>query len=601
MSKELPYSAPENDPTSLISEFIAHCHDQSYSNEDCVSFQKAWDFLCKKCEGQKRKCGAPYYLHPLRVSYVLLQNNFDAACIVAGMLHCVHNIGISDADIEHDFGSEVATLVEGVQKLQSLDASSKTISQADAIRKMLFALSKDVRVIFVKIADRLDRIRNIKSLEKAEQRALATEIIDIWAPLADRLGMQQIKNEFEDLSLKYTNSDAFQQIKSVVSLKKAERADYLDHAVSVLRNETLKQNLFVTITSRAKHFYSIYQKMRKRNKDASELFDLFALRVICNTDADCYTILGIVHNLWKPLDGRFKDYIAFPKGNGYQSLHTTVMCDGQPLEVQIRTQKMHDIAEHGVASHWLYKAGTNHDLVDAKNLDIFNEAQKIRDADASTFENYKNELLKDEIFVFTPKGQVKKLPQGANAIDFAYAIHSDIGQKIIGAKADGKIISLTTPLRNTQIVEILTHPNAHPTVAQLVAVKTSKAHQKIHSWLSQNDPNFTDTATEKLRAPKDDSTPQQNQPLDGRRPSHKHGTAKTSPKDATTDAQSHSVLVDGLDNIEINFAKCCNPRYPDIIAGYMSRLRGVVVHRADCLTYLRIPNVANRKVGVQWS
>ena len=474
----------------------------------------------------------------------------------------------------------------------TVSQSSRTLQQSDAIRKMLFALVDDVRIILIKLADKLDRIRNAKSLTEEEQHSVAEEIIDIWAPLADRLGMQAEKNELEDLSLKYTNPAVFQQIKSIVSQKKDERANYLEKATQSILQSAQKSNLQITITSRAKHFYSIYQKMRKRNKEAGELFDLFALRILCNTNADCYTLIGIVHSLWKPLDGRFKDYIAMPKANGYQSLHTTVMCDGRPLEIQIRTYEMHNMAEHGVASHWLYKKGTNHDLVEPEKLELFNKLQELKEShitDENFFKTLKNELLGDEIYVFTPKGDVKKLPAGSNAIDFAYSIHSAIGEKIVAAKADGKIIPLTEPLKNTQIIEVITNPQAHPTENQLKVVKTSKAHQKIHSWLATNDPTFSDKLIQQQKENAEIVVHQ------------KKKRVKSDARPVQEEQTTRKVRIDGSINFLFTLAKCCNPKYPDPIVGYISRIKGVSVHRADCLTYQRIQNKEQRSIDVSWN
>ena len=476
----------------------------------------------------------------------------------------------------------------------NLSTKTQNLHQADAIRKMLFAMVDDVRVIFVKLADKLDRMRNIRNLEPLYQRHLAKEAIDIWAPLADRLGMSTVKNELEDLSLKYTNPDAFQQIKAVISQKKEERAAYLEYAVSSIQKEAQKAGINVTISSRAKHFYSIYQKMRKRNKEPGELFDLLALRVICEKKNECYTLVGIVHSLWKPLEGRFKDYIAMPKSNGYQSLHTTVMCKDRPLEIQIRTQKMHDIAEHGVASHWLYKKGMNHDLVDVKNLGIFNQLQelKVKNAiDSTVFNNLKNDLLEDKIVVFTPKGEVKELPIGSTAIDFAYAIHSAIGEKIVGAKADGKIIPLNQELKNTQIIEIITNPNAHPTQNQLKLVKSSKARQKIHSYLMANDPTFSEANA------KDDA---QDNSQAQRRVHHKGTKSSKKNQDFSQSQLSGRIKIGNTTNFMITFAKCCNPKPGDAICGYVSRMRGITIHRADCYTYNKIQDLSKRAVDVSW-
>ena len=590
MSVDKTFNSDANDTKNLINEFFEM--NDFYSADDVQLITKAWERLVELSSQITRPCGEPFYLHPLRVANILAQSKLDATTILACFFHAPEPIHFSIEDIQKEFGKDVASIVEQTSKIMTVSQSSRTLQQSDAIRKMLFALVDDVRIILIKLADKLDRIRNAKSLTEEEQHSVAEEIIDIWAPLADRLGMQAEKNELEDLSLKYTNPAVFQQIKSIVSQKKDERANYLEKATQSILQSAQKSNLQITITSRAKHFYSIYQKMRKRNKEAGELFDLFALRILCNTNADCYTLIGIVHSLWKPLDGRFKDYIAMPKANGYQSLHTTVMCDGRPLEIQIRTYEMHNMAEHGVASHWLYKKGTNHDLVEPEKLELFNKLQELKEShitDENFFKTLKNELLGDEIYVFTPKGDVKKLPAGSNAIDFAYSIHSAIGEKIVAAKADGKIIPLTEPLKNTQIIEIITNPQAHPTENQLKVVKTSKAHQKIHSWLATNDPTFSDKLIQQQKENAEIVVHQ------------KKKRVKSDARPVQDEQTTRKVRIDGSINFLFTLAKCCNPKYPDPIVGYISRIKGVSVHRADCLTYQRIQNKEQRSIDVSWN
>lgn len=590
MSVDKTFNSDANDTKNLINEFFEM--NDFYSADDVQLITKAWERLVELSSQITRPCGEPFYLHPLRVANILAQSKLDATTILACFFHAPEPIHFSIEDIQKEFGKEVASIVEQTSKIMTVSQSSRTLQQSDAIRKMLFALVDDVRIILIKLADKLDRIRNAKSLTEEEQHSVAEEIIDIWAPLADRLGMQAEKNELEDLSLKYTNPAVFQQIKSIVSQKKDERANYLEKATQSILQSAQKSNLQITITSRAKHFYSIYQKMRKRNKEAGELFDLFALRILCNTNADCYTLIGIVHSLWKPLDGRFKDYIAMPKANGYQSLHTTVMCDDKPLEIQIRTYEMHNMAEHGVASHWLYKKGTNHDLVEPEKLELFNKLQELKEShitDENFFKTLKNELLGDEIYVFTPKGDVKKLPAGSNAIDFAYSIHSAIGEKIVAAKADGKIIPLTEPLKNTQIIEVITNPQAHPTENQLKVVKTSKAHQKIHSWLATNDPTFSDKLIQQQKENAEIVVHQ------------KKKRVKSDARPVQEEQTTRKVRIDGSINFLFTLAKCCNPKYPDPIVGYISRIKGVSVHRADCLTYQRIQNKEQRSIDVSWN
>lgn len=580
------------DPDVLIETFFKTYPDYS-EEKSAEQIEKAWRYLVEKTKDIKRSCGKPYYLHPMRVACILSQMKMDTDTVIAGFFHNLEEAQAnSTSEIKTLFGEDIAKIISDTNKITSLKIKNKTLQEADAIRKMLFAMIDDIRVIIVKMADRLDRMRNLRNVPAAAQRAIAAEVIDIWAPLASRLGMSDIKGELEDLSLKYSNPDVFQQIKSIVAQKKDERAEYLDKAVQAIYKAAEKRGIHVTIKSRAKHFYSIYQKMRKRNKGADELYDLLALRVICNETSECYTLIGIVHSLWTPMEGRFKDYIAMPKANGYQSLHTTVICEGRPLEIQIRTAEMHNIAEHGVAAHWLYKKGTNHDMVKASDLSIINQLKELRSEklnDESFFKQLKDELLGDEIYVFTPKGDVVELPAGATAIDFAYHVHSAVGEKIVGAKADGKIIPLSTPLENTQIIEILTNPQAHPTENQLKLVKTSKAKQKIRSWLSQNDSVFAALASEKQKQSEGDA-PQRDLPR-----KHRAGSGYIEQKRYTG-----KIRIGDTTNFFITIAKCCNPKPGDLIVGYISRVRGVTVHKATCVTYQRIPNIEKRSIEVIW-
>ena len=598
MSQSNEYFETETDPQVLIDTFFTEFSD-SYSQSDKARIVSAWDYLIGKTRDLKRKCGKPYYLHPFRVARILAQKNLGADTIISCLFHNILEVDPGClGEIEEKFGKDVSVICYGTAKITSLNINSTSIHNADSIRKMLFAMVDDIRVILVKLADRLDRMRNLRSVSPQAQKLIAKEVLDIWCPLASRLGMSDVKSEMEDLSLKYSNPAVFQQIKSIVSQKKQERAEYLEKSVRKISDAAKEIGIDVQISSRAKHFYSIYQKMRKRNKEPGELYDLLALRIICNTNTECYTLIGIVHGLWKPLEGRFKDYIAMPKANGYQSLHTTVMCEGKPLEIQIRTKEMHDIAEHGVASHWLYKKGTNKDLVKAQDLTVINKLRALRDEDLSDenfFSELKNEILGDSIFVFTPKGDVKELPSGSNAIDFAYSIHTGIGEKIVGAKADGKIIALTAPLKNTQIIEIITNPNAHPTQSQLLAVKTSKAHQRIHAWLSENDPTFIDRDAEQKKESANAALARQREL---KRPSDKK--RKSAEKKDPDSRYSGKIRVENDSNFVVTVARCCCPVPGDPIVGYISSKRGITVHRADCLTYLRIPLIENRSVNVEW-
>ncbi len=594
----------ELDKDTLLSQFFASFGDK-YSEDEKKLFTQAWDFFCEKTKDLTRACGKPFYLHPIRVAAILAQANMDGECIICGLLHSIFEIdNVSQEEVESKFGPVITRIVYDTSRITGMKINATSIQQADNIRKMLFAMIDDVRVILVKLADRLDRMRNLKAIEEKKQRLVASEVIDIWAPLADRLGMQTIKNELEDLSLKYSNPDVFLQIKAIVNQKQGERSEYLEKAVQSIYKSAQKAGIEVSVSSRAKHFYSIYKKMQKRNVPASKLYDLLALRVICSTNAECYTLIGIVHSLWKPMDGRFKDYIAMPKANGYQSLHTTVMCEGRPLEIQIRTKEMHEQAEHGVASHWLYKKGTNHDKVDVSNLSIFNQLQNLKEqnfSDENFFSQLKGELLSDEVYVFTPKGDVVHLPAGSNAIDFAYHVHSKIGEKIVGAKADGKIIPLTQELKNTQIVEIITNPQAHPTENQLKAVHTSKARSRIHSWLVSNDPDFIDRAAEAQRASELAIHNEHARAIqEEKRKKKRAANPQLAQIKHLEEQYTGNVKIEGMKNVVYRLAGCCHPHPGDIIVGYSSTRNGIMVHRADCLTFQRIENIEHRMVEVSW-
>jgi GTP pyrophosphokinase len=379
-----------------------------FSAEEARLIRSAWDYLREKKGNASRSCGEPFLSHPLRVARVLASLELDAESVVAAFLHgSLEELGTSTDEIERLFGATVSKLVEGTSRISGLSMKNKTLHEAESIRKMFFAMIDDIRIILVRLADRLDKMRTLKNFPEDRQRAVAQETIDIWAPLANRLGISSIKDELEDLSLKALNREVFDQIKSIVAAKKTERERFLEQAESEILGAAKEAGFSVRINSRAKHFWSIYQKMKKRNKAPDEIFDLLAMRVICPTLNECYALLGIVHTIWKPLDGRFKDYIAMPKPNGYQSLHTTVMSfQGQPLEIQIRTEEMHHVAENGIASHWLYKKGASNEVVNADHLSLINQLKELsrnRFTDEDFLAQIKTDLLGDSIYVFTPR------------------------------------------------------------------------------------------------------------------------------------------------------------------------------------------------------
>jgi GTP pyrophosphokinase len=587
------------------------------------------------------------------VARILLDMGMDADSVIAGALHDAFEAApasrapgpataraegraadprVSEAhsaalrsELSSRFGEGVAVLVEDVSRLAALRAKNKTVQAAETIRKMLFAMARDIRVILVKLADKLDSMRTLKYLDEERQKEIAAECLDVFAPLADRLGISWMKDELEDLALKSLNREAFDQIKDIVSAKKGEREAFLQRVESEIRVAAAAEGIDVDVSARAKHFYSIYQKMRKKAKGAEELYDLLGLRLICGASNDCYALLGMVHRLWKPIDGRFKDYIAMPKANGYRSLHTTVMCyEGRLLEVQIRTAEMHRVAEHGVASHWLYKKGSSAEAPRPEDMPIVNRLKEWGDflsQGAEYLEEIKRELLRDSIFVFTPKGDVIQLPSGSTSLDFAYAIHSDVGSHCVGAKADGQIVSLDAELQNTQVVEILTSPSARPNMNWLRIARTSKARSKIRAALIATgqvlaiDRNIVagrkaaqaPAAPAKAPAGKPESHPA---PLREGVRAEESKTPREEGK-ATVEYRAYEpgealrneragVAIGGAKNLMIRIAGCCRPVTGDAIVGYVSRGRGIIVHRADCHSVNAIADFAQRRIDVRW-
>jgi GTP pyrophosphokinase len=558
----------------------------------------------------------------LGIASILIDLNADGDTIAAALL-LGNPAAIPPREVvEEKFDRHVALLVEEVLKIGDISARNKTIQEAENIRKMFFAMTTDIRVIFIKLAERLYAMRG-EPVEAAggETKTLARECLDVYAPLADRLGISWIKDELEDLALKRLNREVYNQIKDIVAEKRGERDEFLNRVQADIQREAAAIGVSIEVSSRAKHFYSIYQKMRKRNKATSDLYDLFGIRILCDSIENCYTLLGLVHRLWKPLDGRFKDYIAMPKSNGYQSLHTTVFVPvqgGRMLEIQIRTGEMHHIAEYGIASHWLYKKGSTRELVRPLDISIVNrlrdwkqmeDSRESMDArnSKSFLEDIKRELLKDSIYVFTPQGKVIELPAGASPIDFAYSIHSAIGEHCTGAKADGSIIPLSSELRNTQVVEILTSPKAHPHLNWLRIVKTAKARSKIRTWLEQNDDSVIiekNIVAKKKPGPQQGISPAQpGAPVKGISGTGIPVVQRVVPDPAITDVLQVRVESERgtyEKNMMIRFARCCRPVTGDPIVGYISRGRGIIVHRKNCSNLINIPDFEERKIETEW-
>ena len=524
----------------------------------------------------------------------------DEDCVIAALLFDSGKDGEGNKSTAADFGRGAAALTESVERVLKLSATEKSIAEAEKIRKMLFALIGDIRVIFICLAEKLQTMRTIEDFPPDKRKGLAHECLDIYAPLANRLGISWLKDEVEDMCLACLNPDAFRQISSIVALKHSERERFLQFVKSRVYEDAGKRGIKVEVESRAKHFYSIYQKMRKRNKEAGDLYDLFGLRLLCGSVENCYALLGMIHTLWKPVDGRFKDYIAMPKSNGYQSLHTTVLAfddavsddgnvaTGNMLEIQIRTFQMHETAEYGYASHWLYKRGAGAEFVDRKDLPLVNRLMNIaKGFDDSALEEIKKEILKDSIFVFTPQGKVIELPRGATPIDFAYSIHTAIGDHCHAAKADGVIVPLGRPLQNTQIVEIITAQNAHPHENWARIVKTSKARNKIRAWLMLNDAAVQHEKHAAAKKKQEEHT------------RHSKDVQPASPVKPPAAAPSR-VLVQHEKNMLFRFAKCCKPCPPDEIIGYVSRGRGIIIHRKDCSSLPHIEEFEQRRIEAEW-
>ncbi|MDR3284633.1 MAG: HD domain-containing protein [Treponema sp.] len=589
----LPFDVDTAGPGELIARFLKTF--PAYTGDDERRIREAWDFLWESADALSDADDSRWYLHPLCTAVILAESKLDADTIMAALLHglpaALPDKNAAIEAMEEKFGPDVGRILTGVGRITGINlggrkAAGKPLYHPGAIQKMLFALADDVRIILLKLADRLDRLRGAGLLTPEEQKSLGQEAEEVWAPLANRLGMSALKTEFEDLSLKFTNPEVYSQIKKIVALKKDDRTEYLGRAEKEILRAAAKANIPVSVSSRAKHFYSIYKKMQKRNVAADGLYDLLAIRIITPAPADCYTLVGLVHGLWRPLDGHFKDYIARPKSNGYQSLHTAVLFEGKPLEIQIRTGDMHRRAEYGVASHWLYKKQTLGGTTSRAEGAIISRLKELKQegfTSGEPFNEIRKELLGNSIFVFTPKGDVVELPDGSTAIDFAYAIHSAVGEKIVGAKAGGQIIPLASPLKNTQIIEILTTPQAHPTVNQLNIVKTAKARSKIRAWLQQNDPLFTEKPAVK---------PTEAEP----RRAHKPGDGPETPGQRSLP----QVCIGNTTNFLVTFAKCCAPAPGDPIVGYVSRGRGVIVHRDNCRAFHRIPNYQALSVEAGW-
>jgi len=625
---------------------------QSYPPPHDEIVKKALVFAKNAHKNQFRESGEPYFIHPYEVATILFDLGLDIDTVVAGLLHdVIEDTSVTYSEIQEQFGVEIAELVDGVTKLGRLEYKTKEEQQAENLRKMFLAMAKDIRVILIKLADRLHNMRTLKFLDPEKQKEIAKETLEIYAPLAHRLGIFKIKWELEDLSLRYIDTDGYYDLVNKVAMKRKEREEYIQHVIETLREHINELNIHAEIEGRPKHFYSIYKKMVLQGKSFDQIYDLIAVRVIVDTVKDCYAVLGIVHTLWKPIPGRFKDYIAVPKPNMYQSLHTTVMGPyGEPFEIQIRTFEMHRTAEYGIAAHWKYKEGRR------DNTDLDSKLSWLRELlewqndlkDAREFmETLKIDLFTDEVFVFTPKGDVIDLPKGAIPLDFAYRIHSDIGNKCVGAKVNGKIVPLEYQLQTGDIVEILTSTSSRgPSRDWLNIVKTSQAKNKIKQWFKKElkEENIIKGKDMLEREAKRQgySLPQllKTEWLEiilkrfslhsiddmyaavgyGGITSHQIITRlveehkklkkleiKEEPiiKQGNKDEKgpllsTQGIVVKGVSNVLVRFSRCCNPVPGDDIIGYITRGRGVSIHRKDCSNLTDSSVEPERFVDVDW-
>ncbi|MCF8565186.1 bifunctional (p)ppGpp synthetase/guanosine-3',5'-bis(diphosphate) 3'-pyrophosphohydrolase [Alicyclobacillus tolerans] len=611
--------------------------------------KRAYKYADEAHQGQLRLSGEPYIVHPLAVAKILADLRLDATTLTAAMLHdVVEDTRITDEEIVRAFGSEVAALVDGVTKLKRIKFDSREEQQAENLRKMFMAMAKDIRVALIRLADRLHNMRTLRYQPPEKQVRTARETLEIFAPLAHRLGIYTIKWELEDTALRYMNPQQYYRIVNLMAQKRKERESYVNDVMEMLREKLQQLEISAEVSGRAKHIYSVYRKMLDQHKEFNEIYDLFAVRVIVDNIKDCYGVLGVVHTMWKPMPGRFKDYIAMPKANMYQSLHTTVIGPrGEPLEIQIRTWEMHATAEYGIAAHWAYKeGGQKPEGTFAQKLAWFREVlewqQDFRDAQ-EFMETLKLDLFSDEVFVFTPKGDVIELPAGSVPIDFAYRIHTDIGNRCIGSRVNGKIVPLDYRLRTGDIVEVLTSKQSYgPSRDWLKIVQSSQAKSKIRQWFKREKrdenvargrelvekelvrqkaephlfltPTYVMDVLSKFNFNKEDemfaavgygglSAPQVVSRLVERyKKDHPDQPVASITRELREQPKQsrNGVRVRGIDNLLIRFAKCCNPVPGDEIVGFVTRGRGVSVHRTDCPNVESLTNDGTRMLEVEW-
>jgi guanosine-3',5'-bis(diphosphate) 3'-pyrophosphohydrolase len=628
---------------------------QSYQVDAPIAIvQQAYELAVDAHKGQTRASGEEYICHPLGVAKILAELQIDALTISASLLHdVVEDTAFTLEELEKLFGKEVAMLVDGVTKLSRIEYKSKEEQQLENFRKMFLAMAKDIRVVLIKLADRLHNMRTLKYMPEHKQRRISQETHEIFAPLAHRLGISNVKWELEDLAFRYLEPEKYYELVEKVKQKRREREQLINEAIRILSARLDDVEIKADIQGRPKHFYSIYKKMLKGNKDLSEIYDLSAVRILVDTVKDCYGALGVVHTLWKPLPLRFKDYIAMPKSNMYQSLHTTVIStEGQPLEIQIRTMDMHRTSEYGIAAHWRYKEGSKGASKDFDEKltwlrQVSEWQQDLRDPH-EFMETVKMDIFSDEVFVFTPKGDVIDLPTGSTPIDFAYRIHTGVGNRCIGARINSKMVPLETKLTNGDIVEIVTSKTGNgPSWDWLNIVGSSDTKNKIRQWfkkekreeniikgremlekeskklgydwreitkgerLSEVGKKFNIQTEEDLMAALGYGGVTPHGIMTKLIEAYKKEVGSSKPPDVSrllaklkphnnTNKSGHGILVEGESGLMVRLAKCCNPLPGDAVIGYITRGRGVSVHRADCTNILVHPEEYERMIEVSW-
>jgi GTP pyrophosphokinase len=619
-------------------------------SDDLDIIRRAWAFCLEHHEGQRRASGEPFVLHPLEVALVLAEMKLDATAIAAGLLHdAVEDTPVTTPEIAKQFGEQVAHIVDGVTKIDKIQFANREDRQAENVRKMLLAMVTDVRVVVIKLADRLHNMRTLEHLQPNRQQAIAQETLDIYAPLAHRLGMGKVRGELEDLAFRYVDPHAYKQLQEEVEERRSEGEQFLAGVESLLADKLAENNIKARVQWRIKRLYSIHNKLQKSHSRLDQLYDLLALRVITTSEQDCYAVLGLIHSIWRPVPGRIKDFIAMPRPNMYQSLHTTVMGEGgHQFEVQIRTEEMHRVAEEGIAAHWKYKDGGAVNPRDEQRLawvrQLVEWQREMKDS-SDFLSTLKIDLYPEEVYTFTPKGKVVVLPKDASPLDFAYAIHTEVGHSCTGARVNGRIVQLRSKLRNGDIVEVITQTGHTPSRDWLNFVKSSRARNKIKHWLNEHqreraidighkllerearkykvslgkfdDSDYSRVAQEYSVATPNDlfaaigfgkySARQvlhrlspslvQQQPAETETPTIKPGA-----QDAARRASSgDSLQVEGHNELLVYRARCCNPIRGDEIVGYVTRGKGVAVHARNCPNVQNLLYESDRRIAVEWA